>query len=77
MSYREGPAPEDLLEKLLGTKKTDGNPDGEPLHSITEADLELDFDLAGLSLGELASTHTPEAKPFGTRRSQTDRECEP
>lgn len=76
-SYREGPAPEELLERLLGTKIADGSPDSEPLHSITEADLQLDFDLAGLGLGELASTHPSETIPAGTRRSQTDRECEP
>lgn len=76
-SYSEGPAPEKLLEKLLGTKITDSGTDDERPHSITEADLELDFDLAGLTLEELASTHPTDTKPAGTRRSQTDRECKP
>lgn len=76
-SHREGPAPEELLEKLLGTKLADGSADGDALHSITEADLELDFDHAGLSLKELAATGPSDAKPASPRRPQARRDCEP
>ncbi|SPO05813.1 related to SAC2 protein [Cephalotrichum gorgonifer] len=75
-SYPEGPAPEEVLEKLLGVEIAEAGPDGRAPHSITEVDLELNFDLAGLSLGELVATEPSGPKPAGPRRPQTVRDFE-
>ena len=75
-SYRGGPAPEDILERLLGTKISDVSANGNGHLSITESDFELDFDLDGLSLTELAAADTSGSELEAPRRAQTIGECE-
>ena len=75
-SYREGPAPDEVLEKLLGAKKASVGINGDALHSISEADLELDFDLGDLSLRGLAAKGPSNPNPASAKRPQTDQDCE-
>lgn len=75
-SYKGGPAPEDILERLLGTIIADNSASGGVHHSITESDLDLGLDFGGLSLTELAATDPSTSEPEAPRRVQTVGECE-
>lgn len=75
-SYSGGPAPEDILEKLLGTKITHYSANGCAQHSITESDLELYMDFGDLSLAELAATDPSTSEAEAPRRAQTVGESE-
>lgn len=70
-----GSDPADVLQKLLKTGNGDGRTPPKHKGFITEADLELDIDFAGLSLKEVAASQDPGAAPSTARRPQTTQEC--
>lgn len=54
----EGPEPEEVLETLLGPKTNPLGPEEPHKVTITEDDLDLDYDFAGLSLRDLVRDET-------------------
>ncbi|OAA44402.1 Vps52 / Sac2 family protein [Metarhizium rileyi] len=64
----------ETLERLLSEplkEKNDPDKQHARTSSITEADLDLDFDFGGLGLKELASSHAPEEATTIPRQPQT------
>lgn len=70
----EGPEPEEVLETLLGTKANGIGPEGPHKVTISEDDLDFDFDFAGLSLRDLAQDDTA-LDSGNVYRVQTAEEC--
>jgi hypothetical protein len=70
----DGPEPEEVLETLLGITAHGVDTEEPRKLTITEDDLDFDFDFAGLSLRDLAQEDT--AVEGGTvYRAQTVEEC--
>jgi vacuolar protein sorting-associated protein 52 len=72
-TVHDGPSPEAILEKLLGTK-SEGGGQNQP-HSITDEDLELECDFGGLSLRELAAEKSPRS-PEARQHLSSAQNCE-
>ncbi|RYO75484.1 hypothetical protein DL766_002571 [Monosporascus sp. MC13-8B] len=71
-----GPDPVEVLNQLLGNGAEDYVSAENPSTSITDSDLELEFDFGGMSLRELALSEDPVTEGSYVHRSQTVEEYE-
>ncbi|KAK3688139.1 Sac2 family-domain-containing protein [Podospora appendiculata] len=71
----DAPDPEKVLDRILGSLPDIASSGGEDISSITQDDLDLDFDFGGLSLRELAAGDA-EVEDRDTYRSQTVQDYE-